>query len=137
MFWICSWWVFAAQTMLLPQGPTHFSIHTFLIKACTCSIIILNLYGPYCWFLQQTGFAFPVFTENLYPRIVNIAPSLQKLSQYFSTIAINCSFISGITLLLHFICFCSYLLCSSSLNVIKFVRLTSSHVCLGMYTAIP
>ena len=64
--------------MLLPQGPPHFSIHTLLSKDCTCSIIILDLHCMYCIFFQKTGFEFPALMENLYLRIVNFAPSLQK-----------------------------------------------------------
>ena len=33
--------------------------------------------------------------------------------------------------------FCSYLLFYSSLNVVKFVQLPSSHAVLGMYTTFP
>ena len=112
IFLICSWWVFVVKTMLLPQGPPHFSINTFLSKACTYSIIILDFYSPYCGFLQKTGFALPVSMENSYPRIVCFAPYLQKQSQYLITIAINYYFISGLTILFNLICLCSYSLYS-------------------------
>ena len=78
MFRICSWWGFGAKKIMLTQGPQHFSIHTLLSKACTCSIIILDFPGLYCIFFQKTGFEFPVLMDNLYPRIVHFAPSLQK-----------------------------------------------------------
>ena len=135
MFWICYWWGSAANTMLLPKSHTHFSIHLLLIKSCTCSIIILGLYVPYCGFLYHTGFAFPVSMDNLYPRIVSFAPSLQKQPQHLFTIDINCYCIYDIILLFNLICLCSSSLCSLSLNVIKFVWLPYSHVCLGIYNA--
>ena len=69
---------FSVNKMLLSQGPPHFSIRTFFSKFCTCFIIILDLYGLHCGFLQQNGFAFPVLTENLYPRIVRFSTSLYK-----------------------------------------------------------
>ena len=133
MFFICSWWVFVAKTLLLPLGPPNFSICTFFIEACTCYIIIFDSCSSHCVFLQYTGFPFPVSVENSYPSIVRFAPSLQKQSQYFLTIAINSSFISGITLLFNFICLCSSSLCYSFLNVIKSLRLPSSQVFLSVY----
>ena len=135
MFWIYSWWGFEAKTIMLHQGPPNMSIHTMPIKSCTCSIIILDSYSPYCKFLQKTGFEFHVFMDKLYPRIVHFVPSLQKQSQYLFTIAINFPFIYSITLLLNLICLCSSLLCHSSLNMIKFVQLPSYHVFLVLYTA--
>ena len=123
-----------AKMMLLPQVTSHFSIHTFFIKSYTCFITILYSYGTYCGFLQQTGCASPMSMYNSYPRIVSFAPSLKKQSQYFFTIEINCSFISGITLLFNLICLCRYSLCYSSFNVIKYVRLPYSHVCFVLYT---
>ena len=137
MFWIRSWWGFADKTILLYQGPPHFSIHTFLSKAHTCSIIILYLCGMYCGFFQHTGFAFPVPMDNSYPRILCFVPSLQKQSQYSLIIAINCSLISGITLLFNLICLCSSSLCSSSLNVIKFPWLPYYHFFMGLSIASP
>ena len=123
--------------MLIPQVPPKFSIHTLMIKACTFSVIILYLYGPYCGFLQQTCFELPIFMDNVYIIIVRFPTSSQKQSQYFFTIAINCYFISGINLLFNLIYLCSSLLCSTSLNVIKSVKLPSFNVCLGLYTAFP
>ena len=119
--------------MLQPQGPSYFFIYTLFIKACTYNII-LDLYDPYFGFLQPTRVAFSVSVENFYPRIVSFSPSLQNKTQYFFTIEINCSFISGITLLFNLICLCRYSLCYSSFNVIKYVRLPYSHVCLVLYT---
>ena len=113
---------------MLPQVPPHFSIYTMLSKACTCPIIIFDLYGLYCVLMQQTGFAFPLLMDNLYPWIMHFSPSIQKKSQYFFNITINCYFISGITLLLNLICLCSSSLCPLSLNVIKYLWLHSSHV---------
>ena len=112
--------------MLQPQGPSYFFIYTLFIKACTYNII-LDLYDPYFGFLQPTRVAFSVSVENFYPRIVSFSPSLQNKTQYFFTIEINCSFISGIALLFNLICFCNYLLFSLVLNVIKSICCPSSH----------
>ena len=85
---------FSAKTMLLPQGPPHFCIHTFLSKTYTCAIIILDSYSSYCGLFQKTDIASPVSMDNLHPRIVHFVPSLQKKTQYFFTIMIKCSFYS-------------------------------------------
>ena len=119
--------------MLIPQDPPHFPIHTLFSKAFIYSIIIFDLYGPYCNFLQQNGFVFPVFMDDSYLIFMHFVPSLQKRSQYFFTIQINCFFISGVALILNLVCLCSYLLCSSSLNAIKLLRFHYSHVRLGLY----
>ena len=137
IFLICSWWGFGAKTMLPPQGPPHFSIHALFIKACTCSIIILYSFVLYWGFLRHTGFSLPASMENLYRGIIRFAPSLQNKSQYFFTIAINCSFISSITLLFNLMCLCSSSLWFSSFNVIIFLRLPSYHICLRLNTALP
>ena len=80
----------------------------------------LELLWSILGFLQQTDFSFPLSMVNLYLGLVRFAPSLPKQSQYFLIIAINCYFISGITIIFNLICLCSPSLCSSSLNVVKF-----------------
>ena len=93
--------------MLLPQVPPHFSMHTFLIKDFTLSIMILYYYGMYCGFLYQTGILLHVLIENLYTRIERFAPSLQKQPQYLLTITIKFTLTSGVTLIFNLMCLCS------------------------------
>ena len=99
----CSWCVLATSTIMLHHGPAHSESHPFSNNCLICTIIILDLYGPYDTLLNHAGFDFTVFIANEYQMIVRCNPYLRKQSQnsliiliYFFCSLVNCRLYSQI-----------------------------------------